>query len=353
MNSHLPAGRLAAQLETLSREGVWLAIVAGTAIVAFLDYCLPEAGLTLIYFVMICGACWGLGAREGYLVAASASLLSAASALHYGPTVHPEIVIMRVGIRVVALLFLAATITSFRHSYDRELFLAHHDRMTRVLNKEVFQHRARNMIENAARRGHMLLLIVLDLDDFKSVNSRGGHQAGDEVIRKFAGALLAARERDDLVGRIGGDEFSYLMRVASAQEGVNVAARLHARVTADLAKGRYPVTCSFGAQLITPGSRETFEELMHAADLNMYDAKRAGKGGVHSSRAQQLGEIRAASVPILFPTVPHEGPCCPAIPYDPPDTERARPKHQLSAGMCRRALRMLGLTYPSLFRRLH
>jgi hypothetical protein len=73
VNRHLPGGRLAAQLDALSREEVWLAIVAGTAIVAFLDYSLPAADLAPVYIVMICGACWGLGAREGYLVAASAA----------------------------------------------------------------------------------------------------------------------------------------------------------------------------------------------------------------------------------------------------------------------------------------
>jgi hypothetical protein len=89
VNRHLPGGRLAAQLDALSREEVWLAIVAGTAIVAFLDYSLPAADLAPVYIVMICGACWGLGAREGYLVAASAALLSATSAIRYGIVALP------------------------------------------------------------------------------------------------------------------------------------------------------------------------------------------------------------------------------------------------------------------------
>ncbi|KFG90795.1 Diguanylate cyclase [Sphingobium herbicidovorans NBRC 16415] len=292
VSSHLPGGRLAAQLEALSREGVWLAIVAGTAVVAFLDYHMPAAGMTSVYIVIICGASWGLGAREGYFVAANAAFLSAASAFQDGPLTNPDI-IMRVGIRVVAFLFLAATITSFRRSYDRQRFLAHHDPMTRVLNKEAFEQRAQKLIDDAACEGIMLLLIVLDLDDFKSVNSRGGHQAGDEVIRKFAAGLLAARRKEDLVGRIGGDEFSYLTRVASAKEGADVASSLHACLTAVLAKGRYPVTCSLGVQLIAPGGRQTFKQLTHAADFAMYDAKRAGKDRVRSYETERSNEINS------------------------------------------------------------
>jgi diguanylate cyclase (GGDEF)-like protein len=295
VNRHLPGGRLAAQLDALSREEVWLAIVAGTAIVAFLDYSLPAADLAPVYIVMICGACWGLGAREGYLVAASAALLSATSAIRYGIVAPSDVAMMQVGIRVVALLFLAATVTSFRRSYDRERFLARHDPMTHMLNKEVFQRCAQNMILNAARARHMLLLLVLDLDDFKAVNSRGGHQAGDEVIRRFADALLAARRSDGLVGRVGGDEFSYLARVSSAQDASNVARSLHAHLAAVLADGRYPVTCSIGALLIAPGKLGDFQQLMHAADLAMYRAKKTGKNTVRILQAEQSGENSSLS----------------------------------------------------------
>ena len=295
VNRHLLGGRLAAQLDALSREEVWLAIVVGTAIVAFLDYSLPAAGLAPVYIVMICGACWGLGAREGYLVAASGALLSAAAATRYGISLDPNMALIQVGVRVVALLFLAATVTSFRRSYDRERFLARHDPMTRMLNKEVFQRCAQNMIMDAAHAQHMLLLLVLDLDDFKAVNSRGGHRAGDEVIRRFADALLAARRSNDLLGRIGGDEFSYLTRVASAQDAWNVASSLHAQLATVLADGHHPVTCSIGALLIAPEKPGDFQRLMHAADLAMYRAKKTGKNSVRFLQAGRSGENSSLS----------------------------------------------------------
>jgi diguanylate cyclase (GGDEF)-like protein len=180
-------------------------------------------------------------------------------------------------VRVAAFLFLAATINSFRRSYDREMFLAHHDPMTGTLNKVVFHRRARKLIQDAAHTRQLLLLIILDLDNFRSVNTIGGHQAGDEVIRNFAEGVSAIMRREDLVGRVGGDEFSLLIRVPTLAEGWRFADNLHSRLSAALGRGQYPVTCSVGALLIPPHVPRDVSELMHAADQAMYRAKANGK----------------------------------------------------------------------------
>lgn len=91
--------------------------------------------------------------------------------------------------------------------------------MTGTLNKEVFQRRCARAIHDAQPNQQTLLLIILDLDNFKAVNSRDGHQAGDEVLRTFANGVSSIMRREDLIGRIGGDEFSLLIRVPSIAEG--------------------------------------------------------------------------------------------------------------------------------------
>src|SRR3546814_6909758 len=80
--------------------------------------------------------------------------------------------------------------------------------------------------------------------------------------------------REDLIGRIGGDEFALLVRVPSIAEGQGIARDIHARLSAVLAQSRYPVTCSMGALLIPPEVPRTISELIHAADQAMYRAKR-------------------------------------------------------------------------------
>lgn len=285
MNTHLPVGRLAGYLESLPREGIWLAIVAATGSVATLDVAAPAIGFAPLYMPIICGAAWGLGSREGYFAAVIAAFLAVLPGLEAGLFAAPAIIVPRVLIRISAFLFLAATIISFRRSYDRELFHAHRDRMTGTLNKAVFQKRCAAAIQDAAHTGQTLLLVLLDLDDFKAVNNREGHQAGDDVLRTFARGMSTLMRREDLVGRIGGDEFSLLVRVPSIAEGQGVARDIHTRLTEILTHSSIYVTCSMGAVLIPSDVPRDDTELMHLADQAMYRAKQTGKNAVEILRA--------------------------------------------------------------------
>ena len=285
MSSHLPVGRLADRLESLSREQTWLAILTVTVLLTTAAREWPDLGLVPLFIPVICTAAWKLGERAGYIVALVAALLATAAYVGGTPGLHGSVVAGRAAIRIVTYLFIAAIITSFRRSYDRERFHAHQDRMTGTLNKEVFHRRSARAIEDARRTGQTLLLILLDLDDFKGINNREGHQAGDEVLRTFAKGASAIMRREDLIGRIGGDEFALLIRVPSIAEGHGFARDVHARLSAVLAESRYPVTCSMGALLIPPDAPRDAGELMHAADLAMYRAKQTGKNAVEVERA--------------------------------------------------------------------
>lgn len=285
MRSHLPVGRLAERLESLSREQTWFAILAATLLLTTADRQWPDLGLVPLYVPVICTAAWKLGERAGYIVALVAALMATAAYVGGAPSLQGSVIAGRVTIRIVTYLFVATIITSFRRSYDRERFHAHQDRMTGTLNKEVFHRRSATAIEDARHTGQTLLLILLDLDDFKAVNSREGHQAGDEVLRTFAKGASSIMRREDLIGRIGGDEFALLIRVPSIAEGHGFARDVHARLTAVLAESRYPVTCSMGALLIPPDAPLEAGALMHAADLAMYRAKQTGKNAVEVERA--------------------------------------------------------------------
>lgn len=107
MNSHLPVGRLAAFLDILPRETVWLAIVTATAAIYTLDHHFPAADFTPLYMPVICGACWGLGAREGYLVALVSAVLAVTATLQASATLPSGIVGLRIAIRMVSYLFIA------------------------------------------------------------------------------------------------------------------------------------------------------------------------------------------------------------------------------------------------------
>jgi diguanylate cyclase (GGDEF)-like protein len=129
-------------------------------------------------------------------------------------------------------------------------------------------------------RGHAVVL-VLDLDDFKAVNDALGHAAGDALLVAAAARLLDATRGSDTVARLGGDEFAVLLHAVA---GENEAAVVAERITAALAR---PFAVA-GREVCTPASvgiaharaGDTVDDLLRNADLAMYRAKAAGKGGV-------------------------------------------------------------------------
>lgn len=296
MTSHLPVGRFAGHLEALSRARAWCAVLLAVTALALADSQLRAIGLTPLYIPIVCAAGWRLGERAGYLVAIVAAILAVVP--HLADPVHPPLAVLglRVAVRVATFLFVASIIASFRCSFDREHELAIRDRMTGALNKEVFRERVIAALNAAAATRRTLLLAILDLDDFKTLNNRFGHAAGDAVLRTFARGATAIIRREDKFGRIGGDEFAFLLPVHSTGEATHFAHALHERLSLILAEALQPVTCSMGALVIPPDTPRDEATLMHAVDQLMYAVKRAGKNAVRIGEAGTMGDSSAATM---------------------------------------------------------
>ena len=123
-------------------------------------------------------------------------------------------------------------------------------------------------------------VLFVDLDDFKAVNDRFGHAAGDELLRIVAARLAGTVRSPDLCARLGGDEFAVLVHVAGADEAQALALRLIDVVSApvSLAGGTAQVGVSVGAAHVVPG--QPWTDTLREADLAMYAAKAAGKNRV-------------------------------------------------------------------------
>lgn len=154
-----------------------------------------------------------------------------------------------------------------------EQYAAGHDALTGLPNRRTF-HALGNAMLAAATGGQRLAAVVLDLDDFKLVNDRFGHAAGDEVLVTVA-RRFAAYADGDLVARLGGDEFAGLIRGCPSDEGWlrRTAHRLANTVAAPmrLAGGPVRVTASVGLAPVSCGTHLT--EALRQADAEMYRAK--------------------------------------------------------------------------------
>ena len=138
-------------------------------------------------------------------------------------------------------------------------------------------HLARVMLLEQISRG---VLFMMDLDDFKSVNDNYGHAAGDQLLTAIAGILMETFRADDIVARVGGDEFVAFLsgsdsRFTAEQKGQELLERVRALRIDGIAAS---VTVSVGAAS-APALGRTYEALSQAADEAMYQVKHSGKGG--------------------------------------------------------------------------
>jgi diguanylate cyclase (GGDEF)-like protein/PAS domain S-box-containing protein len=157
--------------------------------------------------------------------------------------------------------------------------LATLDTLTGLYNRSVFNQRLDEMIALSRRTRQVFSLVMLDLDGFKPVNDQYGHPVGDKLLKAVAAELAAECRQEDIAARLGGDEFAVVLASASTEAGCEAFTR---RVLARLSEVRMIDGCairvSASAGFCLYGGPDTdAEKMIHAADVALYRAKKAGK----------------------------------------------------------------------------
>jgi|SRR6185437_4051979 len=175
-------------------------------------------------------------------------------------------------------------VTDLRRA-ERELeHRANHDSLTGLVNRHRLRVELQAAIDRASDEGGGLALLYIDLDGFKRVNDRGGHAVGDCLLRELAGRMQRAVRQNDLVARVGGDEFVVLLPdCRDARAAREVADSLYARLVAPyrLPEGLFQLDASIGVATF-PADGADAETLLAHADGVMYAAKRGGGRRVES-----------------------------------------------------------------------
>ena len=165
---------------------------------------------------------------------------------------------------------------------QRAVAAAELDALTGISNRASFAHQLSTILSQTRESGDVIATLLIDLDDFKTVNDTLGHAAGDALLVNFARRLLDAIRPGDVVARLGGDEFAVIARsVGGEAVSMTMAHRLLRTLCQPfMVNGRRTTsTCSIGIAESAAGNKNA-DELLRDADLALYESKRTGRARV-------------------------------------------------------------------------
>jgi diguanylate cyclase (GGDEF)-like protein len=192
---------------------------------------------------------------------------------------------IRLGIALIAIapITVASAISARNQLLASLRHMATHDPLTDLLNRRAFGVAARKRIYAATQFDQPIAFLMLDIDHFKSINDTYGHGAGDEVLSRLAASMRSGLRDDDVLGRLGGEEFAVFLSNCTPENATIIAERVRAvfaTTIVELTDGRHvTATVSIGLAVaeVAPAS---VEPLMLAADKALYAAKSAGRNRV-------------------------------------------------------------------------
>lgn len=198
---------------------------------------------------------------------------------------------------VLALLYFAVafhayvdrSMSYFKRMRDFNMQLvdmASHDPLTHVFNAGAYYRSCDQLIHASQRSNQPFSVLFIDLDHFKSINDTHGHAVGDEVLQVVAQTLKDAVRRSDVVGRIGGEEFSVFLPNTDVQGAEQLAETLRAaieKIHIEASGERLKITASIGVAAKS-FAQETMQVIQQHADQAMYEAKRGGRNRVSTFR---------------------------------------------------------------------
>lgn len=165
---------------------------------------------------------------------------------------------------------------SLRKSTEDTLrYMANHDHLTGLPNRNLLANQLEKSIRNAEKSGHVIAVCFVDLNRFKQVNDKFGHDVGDTILKNFAARLSAAIRNSDMAARLGGDEFIFILeKLPSTKAAIKIVKKIIPRLNFPygIEHENIEVNCSIGISTY-PVDGSNALELVHTADKAMYYAK--------------------------------------------------------------------------------
>ncbi len=192
---------------------------------------------------------------------------------------------------IVALILLAlgALMLANEHSATELRRLAELDSLTSVFNRRAFMNLFAKALSQSQRSGQPVAVLLVDLDHFKSINDTLGHKGGDDALQHFVSTAAASLRNEDVIGRIGGEEFAILLAGTGLRDALATAERVRAAVEGSPLpvddREAVGLTVSIGVGLSRRNA--TAESILERADKAMYEAKHKGRNRVETLDSEE------------------------------------------------------------------
>lgn len=270
--------------DSIERLPRWLLTFVGFSsipVLGMLDYLTGyEISFAFFYLVPVGCLAWFVGREAGIAASVASAVVWQSSNILAGESLSSSLIFFwnastRFGFFVVVTVLLSR----LRSALAIERRLSRTDPLTGIRNRRAFYDRASAEMVRARRHERPLTVVYVDLDDFKGVNDRFGHEVGDLLLITVAATIRLSLRETDIVSRLGGDEFVVLLPETNLAEAREPVSRMLERLRRVMAQNGWSVTASAGV-LSCDAPPESVEALMREADRLMYDAKRNGKDAV-------------------------------------------------------------------------
>jgi diguanylate cyclase (GGDEF)-like protein len=260
---------------------IGIGAVVGVLLLGVIDWVSgPLYSLIIFYLAPLIAVTWYASRVVGYTLAGlSAAIWFVTQLLDPAPAVTSGIIVWNTAMRALVYAVVVALTTRLRRSLFLERELARTDPLTGLLNRRQFYVVLEAELRRAERWHRPFTLAYLDMDNFKQVNDRLGHNVGDFLLTTAATTLRSSVRTVDAVARVGGDEFVMLLVEADASAAQTVMRRVHKNVLEVLHIHGWPVSCSVG-MITFDTPPDTVNSAITQADALMYEAKANGKGQV-------------------------------------------------------------------------
>ena len=173
------------------------------------------------------------------------------------------------------------------------------DQLTGLLNRRGFKEYGDRAFSAARRGGLKLSIIMTDIDRFKYINDKYGHATGDTALAHFASLVSETRRQEDIIARVGGEEFALILPGTDLRDAMAIADQLCAKIGAtplDMTSTGLPMTSSFGVAAISAEDK-SLDDMVLRADRALYRSKRAGRNQVDLESSQLMRSADGTLVP--------------------------------------------------------